>query len=82
MQVEDRIAALEERTRALEAFVGFRPSRTERAAAGRETVPARETISPPPAPRVSAPAPPPRVSAPTPTPAPAPRPAVSRSRSA
>src|SRR4051812_12039260 len=48
MQVEDRIAALEERTRALETFVGFRPLRAETAA------PQRPTTSAPP-PRVSAP---------------------------
>jgi hypothetical protein len=44
MQVEDRIAALEERTRALEAYVGFEPPRESVSA----PPPRRETVSPPP----------------------------------
>src|SRR5215217_4916803 len=57
MQVEDRIAALEERARALEAYVGFEPPRAERAVAAREPEPPPVLVEtfPPPPPRVSAP---------------------------
>jgi uncharacterized membrane protein len=65
MQIADRIAALEERTRALEAHVGLAPTPPRRATVARE-------------PRAAAPPPPPRPVAPRPTPRPvalpAPRP--------